>query len=110
MATITATSPRIRFQMSKPQVRSLAKGLLFISPALLGLALFAIVPMIQSLYYSFTDYNILQPPFWVGLENYQDLLKDRVFGISLVNTLIMVVIALPIHIVFDLAMAFLLNT
>jgi multiple sugar transport system permease protein len=108
MATVTA--PRLRVQVTRPQVRSLAKGLLFISPALLGLALFAVIPMLQSLYYSFTDYSVLQPPFWIGFENYQDLFKDRLFWLSLSNTLVMVVIALPIHIIFDLAMAFLLNT
>src|ERR1051325_1880886 len=108
MATLTA--PRSRLPMTRRQLRALAKGLLFISPALLGLALFAILPMLQSFYYSFTDYNVLQPPCWVGLENYQDLFKDRIFWVSLVNTLVMVAIALPIHIVFDLAMAFLLNT
>jgi multiple sugar transport system permease protein len=91
-------------------MRSLVVGLLFISPALLGLALFTIYPMSQSLYYSFTDYNVLQPPYWIGLENYQNLFKDRIFGVSLANTLVMVLIALPIHIIFDLAMAFLLNT
>ena len=110
MAAITA-SPRVScFRLDGSQRRSLLIGLLFISPALVGLALFAVWPMIQSLYYSFTDYNVLQPPFWIGLKNYQNLFKDRIFGIALVNTLIMVVIALPIHILFDLAMAFLLNT
>jgi multiple sugar transport system permease protein len=66
--------------------------------------------MVQSLYYSFTDYNVLQPPFWAGWSNYQHLLKDRFFLTALGNTLIMVLIALPLHIIFDLAMAFLLNT
>jgi len=110
MTTITAPTARIRFQITRPQLRALAKGLLFISPALLGLALFAVLPMVQSLYYSFTDYSVLQPPFWIGFENYQDLFKDRLFWLSLANTLVMVLIALPIHILFDLAMAFLLNT
>jgi len=110
MATITAAIPRSRSQVSRSQMRALAKGLLFISPALIGLAVFTIWPMVQSLYYSFTDYNVLQPPYWTGLSNYQHLLKDRFFLTALANTLIMVFIALPIHIVFDLAMAFLLNT
>lgn len=110
MTTLSATSVRNRFAWSHPQRRSLLMGLLFISPALIGLAVFTIWPMARSLYYSFTDYNILQPPYWIGLENYQDLLKDRVFGIGLANTLIMVVIALPLHLIFNLGMAFLLNS
>src|SRR5437879_8345895 len=110
MATITAAIPRARFRMSRLQLRAFATGLLFISPALIGLVVFTIWPMAQSLYYSFTDYNILQLPFWTGWSNYQHLFKDRFFLTALGNTLIMVLIALPIHIVFDLAMAFLLNT
>jgi len=108
--TTTAAFPLSRFQISRPQIRALRVGLLFISPALIGLAVFTILPMAQSLYYSFTDYNVLQPPFWTGLSNYQHLFKDRFFLTALGNTLIMVLIAMPIHIVFDLAMAFLLNT
>src|SRR5260221_4332054 len=110
MTTITASLSGKRFYMVRPQLRSLSRGLLFIAPALIGMALFTILPMVQSLYYSFTDYNVLQPPFWVGLANYQDLLKDRVFRIGLSNSMDMVLIALPINIIFDLAMAFLLNT
>jgi multiple sugar transport system permease protein len=96
--------------MSANQWRALRNGLLFVSPALIGLAVFTLWPIIQSLYYSFTDYNILQPPYWIGLENYEDLLQDRVFGIALSNTLIMVAIGLPIHLIFDILMALLLNT
>jgi multiple sugar transport system permease protein len=92
------------------QMRSLAIGLAFISPAIAGLILFAAWPIVQSLYYSFTDYNVLQPPYFVGLENYRDLLNDRVYGIALRNTLYMVLIGLPVHLIFDFLMALLLNT
>jgi multiple sugar transport system permease protein len=109
MATLTANTPQ-RWGLSRPQRRHLLTGLLFITPAIFGLALFTIWPMVQSLYYSFTDFNILQPPYWIGLENYEDLFRDRVFWIGLTNTLIMVGIALPLHLVFNLAMAFLLNS
>lgn len=105
----TIALPR-RSRMTANQWRSLRNGLLFVSPAIIGLAVFTIWPIIQSLYYSFTDYNILQPPYWIGLENYQDLFKDRVFGIALSNTLIMVAIGLPIHLIFDILMALLLNS
>jgi multiple sugar transport system permease protein len=109
MATLTANAPR-RWGISSPQRRNLLMGLLFISPALIGLTLFTIWPMIQSLYYSFTNYNILRPPFWIGWENYEDLFQDRIFWIGLSNTLIMVAVALPLHLIFNLGMAFLLNS
>jgi multiple sugar transport system permease protein len=107
MAVITQ---RQRRRLTRSQLRSLAIGLAFISPAIVGLFAFALWPIFQSLYYSFTDYDILQPPYFIGLGNYVDLLDDRVYGIALRNTLYMVLIGLPIHIIFDFLMALLLNT
>ena len=99
-----------RLKLSKRQRRSLIIGLLFISPAIIGFFVFNIGPIVQSLQYSFTRYNILQPPRYVGLNNYRFLLEDRVFKIGIQNTLYMVVIGLPIHLVFNMLMALLLNT
>lgn len=96
--------------MGHTKLRALATGLLFISPAIVGFIVFALWPIIQSLYYSFTDYDVLQPPAWIGWDNYRDLLDDRVFGIAMRNTIYMVLIGLPAHILFDLLMAMLLNT
>ena len=59
------------------------RGLLFISPAILGFLIFTLFPIISSLYYSFTDYNILQPANWIGLGNYSKLFQDKTFIISL---------------------------
>lgn len=105
----TAVTPRQHTMWTKRQWRALGTGLAFISPAILGVAFFAAWPIVQSLYYSFTFYNVLQPPIFIGLDNYLDLLNDRVFGIAVRNTLYMVVIGLPVHLVFDFLMALLLN-
>lgn len=101
----TLSTRRERFQW-----RSLAIGLAFISPALVGMIAFAAWPIVQSFYYSFTDFNVLQSPYFVGWANYTDLFNDRVYGIALRNTLYMVLIGLPIHLLFDFLMALLLNT
>jgi multiple sugar transport system permease protein len=95
--------------MGRTQTRSLAIGLAFISPAIVGFIVFALWPIVQSLYYSFTDYDVLQPPYFIGLENYGDLLGDRVYGIALRNTVYMVLFGLPVHLLFDFLMALLLN-
>jgi multiple sugar transport system permease protein len=88
----------------------LALGLAFISPAIIGFLAFTVYPVLMSLYYSFTDYDILQPPLWIGLDNYRDLIaRDKTFKIAIWNTVYMVVIGLPIHLVFDFLMAMLLN-
>jgi multiple sugar transport system permease protein len=107
MATATSARPA---RWSKRQTRSLLTGLAFISPAIIGFLAFAAWPIYRSLYYSFTDFNILQPPYFVGMQNYLDLLNDRVYGIAVFNTLYMVFIGLPIHLIFDFFMALLLAT
>ena len=85
-------------------------GLAFISPAIVGMIAFAAWPIMQSMYYIFTDFNVLQPPYFIGFDNYTDLINDRVYKIAIRNTLYMVLIGLPIHLIFDFLMAFLLNT
>ncbi len=94
----------------RPSLRPLLVGLAFVSPAIVGLLAFALWPIMQSLYYSFTDFNILQDPLFIGLDNYRDLLNDRVYKIAVRNTFYMVLIGLPIHLVVDFLMALLLNT
>lgn len=92
------------------QRRNLVVGLLFISPAIIGFFAFTMYPVVAALYYSLTSYNILQPPTFVGLDNYRRLLfNDSDFWVSITNTLYMVVIGLPITLVLDLLIAFLLN-
>lgn len=98
-----------QFWSSKVRRRAFITGMLFISPAVVGFLVFTLFPLIRSFYLGFTDYNILQPETWVGMDNYSSLFKDEIFLISLRNTLYMVLIGLPIHILFDIGVAFLLN-
>ncbi len=56
---------------------------LFLSPALLVFSVFVLYPIVAVVYYSFTDYSIVTPPVWVGLRNYQELVKDPIFWQSL---------------------------
>lgn len=107
MATSLKSHPA---RWRRTQTRNLFVGLAFISPAIIGFLAFAAWPIVQSLYYSFTDYNVLQPPLFIGFGNYTDLFNDRVYRIALYNTLFMVLIGLPIHLLFDFLMALLLNT
>ncbi len=51
-------------------------GWVFISPYLIGLLVFFIIPVIYLVYFSFTEYNLFNPPEFVGLENYRDVLTD----------------------------------
>lgn len=84
-------------------------GYAFLMPWLLGFIGLTAGPMIASLYLSFTEYNLFQPPEWVGWENYRYLLQDPRFAQSAIVTLTYVVIGTPIKLAVSLAVAMLLN-
>jgi multiple sugar transport system permease protein len=105
---VQTKSPRIDYHRRLERA-NLIKGLIFISPAIVGFLIFNLYPVIESFYLSLTNYDILQPPTLVGLNNYKDLFSDKTFYKALENTLYMVLIGLPIHLFFDLSVALLLN-
>lgn len=85
-------------------------GYLFILPGILGLLLFSAIPLGAALVISFTDYNILQSPDWVGLQNYTTAFtNDDLFWPSLGRTFYFVLLSVPLGILFSLALALLLN-
>ncbi len=63
-----------RGRWSSARMRETFAGYGFLGPNFLGFLLFVSVPIAASLFFSFTEYNILQPPRWVGLRNYADVL------------------------------------
>jgi putative chitobiose transport system permease protein len=84
---------------------------LFLLPALLVLGLTVFYPAVQAFLLSFTryEYDITQPPLWIGLENFQRLLKDRVFWKTLGNTIVYLMGVVPILVTAPLALAILVN-
>lgn len=85
-------------------------GWLFVTPWIIGFSAFTLGPMLFSLYASFTEYNIIRAPQWIGLQNFEQIfLHDRFFWISLQNTFWMVGVKTPIVIVVSLGIAVLLN-
>jgi ABC-type sugar transport system permease subunit len=82
-AARAASAPARR---SRRAIREALVGFAFISPWILGFLLFTLGPMLASLYLSFTRYNIVQAPRWVGLENFVDLAGDAHFRRAIVNT------------------------
>ena len=104
----SARAPRPRRSRARVR-RNRIVGWLFISPWAIGFLAFALFPFLASLYYSFTDYNILAPPAWVGAQNYQQMFQDPLFWQSLYNTFYFTVIAVPLSTVVAIAIALLLN-
>ena len=91
--------------------RRIATGLFFTFPWILGFLAFTIYPLIASAYYSFTSYDVLRPPRWVGLDNYAEIfLRDSIFRLALGNTLYFVIIGVPAGLVTAFLLANLLNT
>jgi ABC-type sugar transport system permease subunit len=84
-------------------------GYVFLLPALLGLLIFAFIPFVLSVYYSFTDYNVLSAPVWKGLGNYIALFNSKIFWTALVNTAYYTVVTVPIKMALGLLLALLLN-
>jgi multiple sugar transport system permease protein len=78
---------------------------LFMSPWLIGFTAFIAYPMIATLYYSFTKYNLLTDPEWVGTFNYRFMLHDQLFWLAIRNTLWLVVFMVPIQVLFAIAAA-----
>jgi len=90
--------------------KDLVNGLLFISPWIVGFLFFTAYPLISSLYYSLTDYDIINPPVFVGLENYKTLFTgDDMFYTVLKNTLYMVFIGLTVITACTVFISILLN-
>jgi len=81
----------------------------FISPWIIGFIIFTIGPMLASLYFSFTDYNIIDAPLWSGLANYRNLLGDPLFWKSLQVTIYFAALSLPLHLLLGFFLATLLN-
>jgi multiple sugar transport system permease protein len=84
-------------------------GYLFASPIIIGILVFATYPFLASFYYSFTDYNVIQPPYWTGLQNYHDLFSDPEFWHSLSNTVIYSIVVIPLNLCCALGLAVLLK-
>jgi multiple sugar transport system permease protein len=97
-------------KVAKSRAREARIGLLFLSPWLIGLAVFTAYPIIASLYFSFTHYSGLSAPRWAGLDNYVQLFKDTLFWKSIYNTLYLAIIGIPLAQIMSILVALLLNT
>jgi multiple sugar transport system permease protein len=84
---------------------------LFISPWIIGFLVFTLWPMLASLFFSFTQYNVLSDARWVGAKNYVDLFQTdhSNIGKAIFNIVYLAGIGVPLGLVTGLAVAFILN-
>lgn len=85
------------------------KFIAFTSPWIIGFLVITLIPMISSIVISFTDWNILTDPKWVGIQNYIDIFNDPLFYKSLKVTLLYTAFSVPINVILSLFIALLLN-
>jgi len=108
--TVPGARGRIPRRKSRGAWRRYGTVLLFMSPWLIGFIAFYVYPMISSLYFSFTQYNIIQPPKLVGLSNYTFMFtKDPQFWQAMRNTIWMILVSVPIQIAFAIGCAMVLT-
>jgi len=100
----------LRRGWSRQTRRNLMLGLAFISPWIVGFLAFVVFPIVASLYFSFTDYDVIRTPRLVGLRNYTRLFEtDPLFWTVLYNTEYFVLIGVPGGVLVGFTLASLLN-
>ena len=95
-----------RSRISRKENRA---GYLFALPWLIGLVVFLIGPIVASVLLSFTNWNLISPARWVGLENYRDMIHSREFWQSIKVTLFYAALSVPLYLALGLSLAILLN-
>jgi multiple sugar transport system permease protein len=95
--------------MTKVEKRDAIAFFAFVSPWIIGFVFLTVLPMLISLGISFTKWDILTPPKWIGLKNYLDMAVDPLFFKSMQVTLTYTAFVVPIHVVVSIFVALLLN-
>lgn len=108
--TPTALPPQRRARFSRNTLQRNLEGWLFASPWILGFLLWTLGPMIASLLIAFTEWDLISSPQWVGLANIEAMFNDTLVTQALKVTTIYAVVSVPLHLVFGLILALLLNS
>ncbi len=113
MMRVTAANspqPKAHSRMTPAARREAVVFYLTVSPWIIGFLLFTVIPMAISLYLSFTRWNVVNPPQWIGLDNYVRMFTDDPdFYQSLKVTILYTITSVPLQIVVALGLAILLN-
>ena len=105
MTTISAPSPR-RGPVRLGGFR--ATPWLFLAPSIALIGVFVVYPILAVVYYSFTDYDIVRPPVWIGIDNFVKVFQDETFWLALTHSIIYLV-ATPSLIALSIGLAIVVN-
>ena len=81
------------------------QGIIYVLPSFILIMAFCIIPIFMSGYFSFTSYNIMTPPKFVGLENYERVFQDGYVADAAKNTLLYVLMTVPAQTILSLVFA-----
>lgn len=96
--------------MNNKMLRKRWEGYLYVAPWLFGFTVLTLIPFICLIYFSFTEYNMLSMPEWIGIKNYIEIFtKDKKFIDSLKVTFTYVLVSVPLKLLAALLVAMLLN-
>jgi len=108
--TARATTTGVKRRISPAVIRENVNGYLFLAPWLIGFICLFLGPALASLYFSFTQYDVLSPAKWIGLGNYVKMFTDdNLFYTSLARTLYFTGLSVPLGVLGSLVLAILLN-
>lgn len=89
----------------KKEQKEAFMGISYVLPSFLLILVFSIIPILMNIYFSFTKYNVLQPPEFIGLHNYIRMFQDSYVWASLKNTALFTVITVPLQTILSLVFA-----
>ena len=112
--TFAENAPRHLFRKGIIRLKAISEfikknnGFLYVLPSFLLLVLFSLLPLCMTGYFSFTEYSVLKPPVWIGLDNYKSMAGDPFFRPAIRNTVIYTLVTVPVQTVLSLVIANLL--
>jgi ABC-type sugar transport system permease subunit len=116
MTTTSTAQPAASVATAKPRRRGVPQSTrrartawLFLTPALLILIAFTLYPMVQAVWLSLTDYNLIRAAEFVGLANYVELFQDPSFWNAFGNTILYALVVTPVTVILALVFAIMLN-
>ncbi|TCC00658.1 sugar ABC transporter permease [Micromonospora zingiberis] len=80
-----------------------------LAPYLVGLVGLVLLPALVTLALAFTEYDLLRPPSWAGLDNFVGLTEDPIFRVALLNSVVFALVAVPLRVLLALGLALLLH-
>ena len=101
---------RHNFQVAVKKAKKSKMCYLFLAPYAIIFTMFYILPVVTSIYFSFTYYNVLESPRFIGIDNYVNLiLQDDIFITGIKNTFMIAIITGPLGYIMSFLFAWLIN-